>query len=85
MNLDLSGFSALRKTPDIKVNLYSPTYSGGEGEGEAAPCKVLARVRRRHGAVLPTSPLLSLRVHVDFISGGIPWAESKLINNFFYV
>jgi len=28
------GFSALRKTPDIKVNMCSPSYSAGEGEGE---------------------------------------------------
>jgi len=28
----------LRKTPDIKVNVYSPSYSAEEGEGEAAPC-----------------------------------------------
>jgi len=27
---------SLGKTPDIKVNLYSPSYSAGEGEGEAA-------------------------------------------------
>jgi len=31
------GFLALQKTPDIKVNVYSPTYSAWEGEGEAAP------------------------------------------------
>jgi len=29
------GFLALRKTPNIKVNLYSPSYLVGEGEGEA--------------------------------------------------
>jgi len=27
----------LRKTSDIKVNVYSPLYSAGEREGEAAP------------------------------------------------
>jgi len=27
----------LQKTPDIKVNVYSPTNSAGEGEGGASP------------------------------------------------
>jgi len=37
MDLDsLQDFLALRKTPDIKVNMYSPTHSVGEGEGGAA-------------------------------------------------
>jgi len=38
MDLDsLQDFSALRKTPDIKVNVYTPSNAAGEGEGGATP------------------------------------------------
>jgi len=30
------GLLSIAKTPDIKVNVYSPTHSVGEGEGGAA-------------------------------------------------
>ena len=38
MDLDsVPDFLALQKTPDIKVNLYSPSNAEGEGEGGATP------------------------------------------------
>jgi len=37
MDLDfVQDFSALRKTPDIKVNVFTPSNAAGEGEGRAA-------------------------------------------------
>jgi len=38
------GFSALRKTPDIKVNAFTPSNTAGKGEGGAAPWFYLGEI-----------------------------------------